>query len=180
MKFHETKLKGAFIIEPELQVDDRGFFARTWCQNEFTAHGLNPHFVQGNMSLGQRKGTLRGLHYQMAPHAEIKLVRCTRGEVYDVIVDLRPDSSTYTQWIGEVLSSINYRMLYVPEGFAHGFQTLEDNSEVAYQVSEFFKPNFEKGIRWNDPAFAISWPIADGPIISQKDKSWPDYTPSAS
>lgn len=174
MIFTETKLKGAFIIELELREDERGFFARSWCRQEFEAHGLNIRLAQCNISFNKRKGTLRGMHYQLAPHAEAKLVRCTRGAIYDVIIDLRPDSSTFKQWISLELSAENHRMLYVPEGFAHGYQTLENNTEIFYQVSEFYHPESERGVRWNDPAFSINWPWEE-PTISAKDLSFRDF-----
>jgi dTDP-4-dehydrorhamnose 3,5-epimerase len=174
MLFSETQLKGAYIIEIEKLEDNRGFFARSWCQKEFEAHGLNPHVVQANVSYNKRKGTLRGMHYQKTPYEETKLVRCTKGAIYDVIIDLRPTSTTYGQWIGVELTKDNYKMLYVPENFAHGFQTLEDDSEAIYQVSQFYTPGAESGIRWDDPAFNIDWPIGVQ-VISDKDKSWPDY-----
>jgi dTDP-4-dehydrorhamnose 3,5-epimerase len=173
--FTETKLKGAFIIEPEKHEDDRGFFARSWCQKEFQAHHLNPRIVQCNISFNKMKGTLRGMHYQASPFAEAKLVRCTAGALYDVIIDLRPDSPTYKQHIGEVLSAANYKMFYVPEGFAHGFQTLEDNTEILYQMSEFYSPQHARGVRYNDPAFGIKWMIAD-PVIVDRDLNYPDFT----
>lgn len=174
MLFSETQLKGAYIIEIEKLEDNRGFFARSWCQKEFEAHGLNPRIVQANVSYNKRKGTLRGMHYQKTPYEETKLVRCTKGAIYDVIIDLRPTSTTYGQWIGVELTKDNYKMLYVPENFAHGFQTLEDDSEAIYQVSQFYTPGAESGIRWDDPAFNIDWPIGVQ-VISDKDKSWPDY-----
>lgn len=176
MIFAETKLPGAYLIDIEKRGDQRGFFARAWCQKEFEAHGLIRRVVQANISLSKRKGTLRGMHYQAAPYAEAKLVRCTRGAIYDAIIDLRPDSPTYMQWLGVELTAENYRMLYVPEGFAHGFQTLVDNTEVAYQVSQFYTPEAEGGVRYNDPAFGIEWPL-EVQVISDKDKSWPDYSP---
>ena len=172
MKFIETKLKGAYIIEPERLEDERGFFARTFCQNEFEAHGLNPGVVQCNISYNKREGTLRGMHYQVAPMAEAKLVRCTRGAIYDVIIDLRPESSTYCQWAPVELTADNRCMLYVPEGFAHGFQTLEDDTEVLYQMSAFYTPDCVRGVRWDDPAFGIEWPLSSR-IISKKDMSYP-------
>ena len=174
MVFSETRLKGAYIIEIEKREDNRGFFARTWCQREFVLHKLNPHVVQSNMSFNIKKGTLRGLHYQAASHAETKLIRCVKGSIYDVIVDLRSDSPTYAQYFSAELSAENYRMLYVPVYFAHGFMTLEDNTEVVYQVSEYYAPESERGIRWNDPAFQIKWP-SNVKVISDKDASWPDY-----
>lgn len=173
MIFKETKLKGAFIIEIEKREDDRGFFARTWCKREFEEHGLTTHMVQSNISFNKIKGTIRGMHFQAVPYREVKLVRCTRGSMYDVIVDLRPESSTFRQWIGVELTSDNYRMVYVPEGFAHGYQTLEDNTEVAYQVSQFYLPDFERGLRYDDPQIGIDWPV-NNKIISDKDKGWPD------
>lgn len=177
MLFTETCLKGAFLIEPERHEDERGFFARTWCRHEFAAHGLNAELVQCNVSYNRRKGTLRGMHYQRAPYAEAKLVRCTRGAIYDVIIDLRPDSPTRLQWLAVRLTAEDGRMLTIPEGFAHGFQTLEDDTEVFYQMSAFYAPEAAAGIRWNDPYFGISWPLAD-PILSEKDRAYPDFEPN--
>jgi dTDP-4-dehydrorhamnose 3,5-epimerase len=174
MIFKETKLKGSFIIEIERLEDQRGFFARGWCKMEFESHGLESRLVQANISLTKKKGTLRGLHYQVAPHEETKIIRCTRGSVYDVVVDLRPNSPTYMQWLGVELSADNYRMLYVPRGFARGYQTLEDKTEIFYHVSEFYTPAAERGIRYDDPVFGISWPLRVEEM-SDKDKSWPDY-----
>ena len=168
-------MKGAFIIEPEKMEDERGFFARTWDQKEFGAHGLNPRLVQCNTSFNKRAGTLRGMHYQAAPHEEAKLVRCTRGAIYDVIVDLRASSPTFKQWTAVELTAYNRLMLYVPEGFAHGFQTLEDETEVFYQMSEFYHPESARGVRWNDPAFGIEWPVAEKCIISERDNSFEDF-----
>ncbi len=173
MIFTETKLKGAFIIEPEKLEDERGFFARTWCQREFLTRRLNGRLVQCNVSFNKQRGTLRGMHYQAPPHEEAKLVRCTRGSIYDVIIDLRPASSTFKQWVAVELTADNRRMIYIPEGIANGFQTLEDNSEVFYQMSEFYAPESARGVRWNDPAFAIQWPEAQR-IISQRDQNYPD------
>lgn len=171
MKFIETRLKGAFIIEPEKLEDERGFFARTFCEKEFGEWGLNPKIVQCNISLNKMKGTLRGMHYQVYPHEEAKLVRCTKGAIYDVIIDLRSDSPTFKKWLALDLTAENLRMLYVPEGFAHGFQTIEDDSEVFYQMSEFYYPESARGIRWNDPAFGVVWPII--PLnISLRDRSY--------
>jgi dTDP-4-dehydrorhamnose 3,5-epimerase len=175
MIFSQTDLKGAFIIEPERREDNRGFFARVWCENEFGDHGLTTRMVQGNVSWNHTRGTLRGMHYQLPPHGEAKLVRCTRGAIYDVIIDLRPESPTFKRHIGVHLSADNYRMLYVPQQFAHGFITLEDNTEVTYQVSEFYTPQAERGIRYDDPAFGIQWPMAPQ-VISQKDAAWPDFS----
>ncbi|HEV8725290.1 MAG TPA: dTDP-4-dehydrorhamnose 3,5-epimerase [Candidatus Binatia bacterium] len=177
MIFHGTKLRGSYIIELEKREDSRGFFARTWCQDEFKAYGLNANWVQSNLSYNAKRGTLRGMHYQAAPYQEAKLVRCARGAIYDVIIDLTQDSLTYRQWLGVELSGGNYRSLYVPEGFAHGFLTLEDDTEVVYQVSQFYQPESERGVRYNDPAFGIQWPI-DIAVISEKDMRWPDYAGS--
>lgn len=174
MIFKEIRLEGAYIIEPEKLEDKRGFFARAWCQKEFEAHGLVSRPAQANISYSKKKGTLRGMHYQVAPYQETKLVRCTRGAIYDVIIDLRPNSLTYGQWIGVELTAENYKMLFVPKDFAHGFQTLEDNTEVIYQVSQFYSPGSENGIRYDDPAIGIKWPV-DVQVISDKDKGWPDY-----
>ncbi|NPC55551.1 dTDP-4-dehydrorhamnose 3,5-epimerase [Caenimonas soli] len=175
MIFTETRLKGAFILELERRDDERGFFARSWCQEEFLAHGLNPAIAQCNISFNRLKGTLRGMHYAAAPFEEAKLVRCTAGAAYDVIIDLRRDSPTYKQHVGEVLSAANYRMMYVPEGFAHGFQTLEDNTEIFYQMSQFYSPDHARGVRYDDPAFGIKWMIAD-PVMLDRDRTYPDFT----
>ena len=175
MIFKETKLKDAFILEIEKLRDARGFFARTCCRNEFEAHGLHADFVQSNTAFSEHNGTLRGLHYQVPPFEETKLVRCTRGAIYDVIVDVRPESPTYKQWIGVELTGDNHLMLYVPPGFAHGYQTLVEDSEVAYQVSRFFCAEAERGVRWDDPLFRINWPKADRRMMSEKDTHWPDY-----
>ena len=170
MIFKETELKGAFIIQIEPIEDERGFFARSWCKKEFEQYGLNCNLVQCNISFNKKRGILRGMHYQIEPYKETKLVRCIRGAIYDVIIDLRPESKTYKQWIGIELTSENRKILYVPEGFAHGFQTLENNTEVFYQVSEFYNPKYEKGVRWDDEVFGIKWPIKEK-IISDKDKN---------
>ena len=174
MIFTETKLKGAFIVEPERLEDARGFFARSWCQKEFATHGLSPRIVQCNISFNVKRGTLRGMHYQAAPYEEAKLVRCTNGAIHDVIVDLRPDSSTYKQHLEAVLTAENRKMLFIPEGFAHGFLTLDDNTEVYYQMSEFYSPEHARGFRWNDPAFSITWP-EDIRVISERDRNYPDF-----
>jgi len=178
MIFTETELPGAFVLDLERREDDRGFFARAWCTNELGDHGLETRLVQANVSFNRRKGTLRGMHMQAAPHAEVKVIRATRGSVLDVIVDLRPDSPTYLGWTGVELSAENGRALYVPEGFAHGYQTLEDDTETFYLVSEFYAPDAERGVRWDDPAFGIEWPDPDGAILSEKDASWPDWLPA--
>ena len=175
MIFTETILQGAYIIDIEKRQDQRGFFARTWCLTEFEIQGLATRAVQTNISYSRRQGTVRGMHYQASPYAETKLIRCTRGAIYDVIIDLRFDSPTFKQWLGIELTSTNYRMLYVPEGFAHGFQTLVDDVEVNYQVSQFYTPEAELGLRYDDPAFRIEWP-QKVQVISEKDRSWPDYT----
>jgi dTDP-4-dehydrorhamnose 3,5-epimerase len=175
MIFKETRLKNAFIIELEKIADERGFFSRAWCQNEFEAHGLNPNIAQCNLSFNATRGTLRGIHYQIAPYEEAKLIRCISGKIYDVIIDLRSNSSTYLQWTSFELSSENRKMLYVPENYAHGYLTLEDNSEVFYQVSQFYSPGSERGIRWDDPAVNVKWPAISNLIISEKDKTWPDF-----
>jgi dTDP-4-dehydrorhamnose 3,5-epimerase len=172
--FTETALKGTFIIEPERCEDERGFFARTWCIREFEGHGLNPRVVQCNVSYNKKKGTLRGMHFQAAPHEEAKLVRCTMGAIYDVIIDLRPTSPTYAKHVAVVLSAQNRRMLFIPEGFAHGFQTLEDHAEVFYQMSEMYVPECARGVRWDDPAFGIQWPDDDR-IISERDQRYSDF-----
>ena len=175
MIFSETTLKGAILIEPEKLEDERGFFSRTWCAREMTEQGLNAFLAQCNISFKRKKGTLRGMHFQAAPHGEAKLARCTKGPVYDVIIDLRPKSVTFKQWFAVELSANNYKMLYIPENFAHGFLTLEDNSEVHYQMSEFYYPDCARGIRWNDASFSIKWPD-DIRLISERDRSYPDFS----
>ena len=174
MIFHETKLSGVVEIEMEPHRDERGFFARSWCEREFQEHGLNPRVVQCNVSFNERKGTLRGVHYQAAPDQEAKLVRCTMGGIYDVAVDLRQKSTTFMQWIGTELTAANRRALYIPEGCAHGFLTLEDETEVSYQMSEFYRPEAARGTRWNDPAFGIIWP-GKVKVISDRDRTYPDF-----
>jgi dTDP-4-dehydrorhamnose 3,5-epimerase len=174
--FEQTRLSGAFFVDVERREDSRGFFARTWCANEFADHGLTTEVVQANVSFNPRQGTLRGMHFQRAPHAETKLVRCTRGAIYDVVVDLRRDSDTYKEWVGVELSADNRRALFVPEGFAHGYQTLVPDAEVFYQVSEYYTPGAEGGVRWDDPAFGIEWPDPDNAFLSDKDRSWPDFS----
>lgn len=174
MTFHETKIPGIFEVRPEPLHDNRGFFARTWCQKEFEAHGLNPQLVQCNLSYSRRRGTLRGLHYQAAPYAEAKLVRCTHGAIYDVAVDLRPQSPTFRQWISAILRSEQRHMLYIPEGCAHGFLTLEDDCEVFYQMSQIYDPPSARGVRWDDPSFGIAWP-EKVEVISERDRGYPDF-----
>lgn len=176
MKFTETCLTGAFLIELEKLADERGFFARSWCQKEFAAHGLNPNLVQCNISFNKKKGTLRGMHYQKKPHEEAKLVRCTMGAIFDVIIDLRSDSPSFKQWTGIELTADSRQMLYVPEGFAHGFLTLSDDSEVFYQMSEFYHPECAAGVCWNDPVFGITWPDAVN-SISEHDCTYPEFRP---
>ncbi len=202
MIFKETRLKGAFIIELEPIEDNRGFFARSFCQEEFRLHGLNTNIVQCNISFNKKKGTLRGMHYQAAPYEEEKLVTCIKGAIYDVIIDLRPDSDTYCQWIAVELTAYrsqlpadssqliahgadlsanclpltaHYNLLYVPKGFANGFLTLEDHTEIFYQMSEFYAPGYGRGIRWNDPVFGIKWP-EEVKVISNQDKNYPDFS----
>lgn len=175
MNFIETTLRGAFVIEPYRIEDERGFFARTFCRREFEAHGLNSNLVQCSVSFNRKRSTLRGMHFQVAPHAETKLVRCTRGAIYDVIVDLRPDSRMFCRWFGIELSADNQLALYIPEGIAHGFQTLQDETEVFYQISESYSPECAGGVRWNDPAFAIQWPIAN-PVISARDQTHSEFS----
>lgn len=163
-------------MDLERHADERGFFARTWCRHEFEEHGLDPAVVQCNLSHNPRRGTLRGLHWQTPPHAEVKLVRCSRGAIWDVMVDLRPDSTTYTRHFGAELTEENGRALYIPEGFAHGFVTLVDDSDVVYQMSALYEPSAGRGARWNDPAFGIAWPVRE-PILNPRDASYPDFVP---
>jgi dTDP-4-dehydrorhamnose 3,5-epimerase len=177
MIFHKTKLQGAFIIEPQQFADERGFFSRNWSQREFDAQGMTARFVETNTSLSVKTGTLRGMHFQRPPYAQAKLVRCTAGSIYDVIIDLRADSPSFKQWEAVELSADNHLMLYIPEGFAHGFQTLSENSEVFYQVSDYYQPDSARGVRWNDPVFGIEWPEADRTIIA-RDNDYPDFDPA--
>jgi dTDP-4-dehydrorhamnose 3,5-epimerase len=172
--FRETAIRGVWVVEPERHVDERGFFARLWDTADFERQGLNGGLVQCSVSYNARRGTLRGLHYQRAPHQEAKLVRCTAGAVFDVAVDLRPDSPTATRWVGIDLTAENRLALYVPEGCAHGFLTLTDDAEVVYQMSEFHVPEAAGGVRWNDPAFAIAWP-GEVAVINDRDRSYPDF-----
>ena len=173
MKFSKTRLADAVLVELDRHVDERGFFARVYCAAEFAAAGLVTQYVQANHSHNVAKGTLRGMHFQRAPHAEVKLVRCVRGAIWDVIVDLRPGSPSYGRWQGFELTAENGRMLYVPAGFAHGLQTLRDDTDVTYQVSRPYAPGAEGGLRWDDPALAIAWPLPVA-VISPKDAAWPD------
>ncbi len=174
MLFTETPLKGAFVIDLEERKDNRGAFARTFCAKEFEAHGLKPSVAQCNLSYNYKAGTMRGMHYQVPPAAETKLVRCTKGKIYDVIIDLRPESPTYLKHFGVELTDDNHRALYVPEMFAHGYQALTDGAEVAYQVGEFYTPGYERGLKYNDPAFNIRWPMPVT-VISDKDANWPKF-----
>lgn len=176
MKFVPIPLDGAYLIELEPNVDDRGFFARTWSAEEFEARGITSKLAQCSISFNTRKGTLRGLHYQIEPYPEAKLVRCSAGAMYDVLVDLRRESTTHGKWFGVELNAENRKMVYIPKGFAHGFQTLADNTEIFYQISESYRSEAARGARWNDPAFAIDWPIAN-PILSERDCAFPDYKP---
>ncbi len=178
MNFSETSVMGAYLLKPELLFDHRGFFARTWCAKELALRGISPEVRQCSMSFNRWKGTLRGLHYQVAPSAENKFVSCTRGAIFDVVVDLRADSPTYLRHLGIVLSAAEYSTIYIPEGCAHGFQTLENNSDVSYMISQFHAPECAKGIRWNDPALGISWPLPPTEI-SERDRSYPDMEISA-
>ena len=171
MIFTETKIKGAYLLEPELLTDERGFFARSFCKEEFRKHGLETDIVQCNISYNKKKGTVRGMHYQIPPFEEAKIVSCTKGSIYDVVVDLRRDSPTYCQWIATELSDKNFKMMYVPKGCAHGFQTLEDDTLVFYQMTEFFHPECSRGIRWDDPHNKIVWPLKNIIILSRKDAS---------
>ena len=178
MRFTPTPLNGAFVIDPDRIPDERGFFARTWCRDEFQEHGLDTRIVQCNTSYNRRKGTLRGMHYQIAPFEEIKLVRCTRGSIYDVIIDLRRASPTYMRHFGINLKATEGTMLYIPEGFAHGFMTLEDDTEVFYQMSQYYDASSARGVRWDDPAFGIRWP-GDALVISDRDRNHPRHAPNA-
>ena len=176
MIFTPTPLAGAFVIEPEPLEDARGLFARTWCRRELEARGLETAIAQCSTSFNKRKGTLRGMHYQLPPFAETKLVRCTRGSMFDVIIDLRSESPTFTRHFAVVLTADDRKTMYVPIGFAHGFQTLEDDTEVLYQISEFYSPEHSHGVRWDDPVFQIPWP-PDDRTISERDRSYPDFRP---
>ena len=174
MIFQETKIAGLFEIRLDQKLDDRGFFARSWCQKEFEDHGLNSELVQCSISFSTRKGTLRGMHYQVAPYAETKLVRCTRGAVHDVVVDLRSDSPTFKQWVAIVLTADTRNTVYVPQGCAHGFLTLQHETEVSYQMSGFYNAESCRGVRWDDPAFGIAWPDAVE-VISERDRTYPNF-----
>ena len=174
MIFADTPLRGAFVVELRTLEDERGFFARSFCTTEFLAHGVDFRVAQANVCFNRKRGTLRGMHFQAAPHAEAKLVRCTQGAVWDVIIDLRPGSSTFKRWHAEELSARNRRALYIPGGFAQGFQSLTDDTELSYLMSEFYHPESAQGFRWDDPAFAIRWPV-DDPIVSARDRGFPPF-----
>jgi dTDP-4-dehydrorhamnose 3,5-epimerase len=174
MVFTQTRIEGAYIVDPQRIEDDRGFFARAWCKKEFAEHNLKTQIAQVNAGFSPRKGTIRGMHYQRAPHEEVKICRCVMGAIYDVLTDLRPHSATYKEWLAVELTPENGRMLYIPEGCAHGYQTLVDNSELWYFTSQFYAPGYATGVRYNDPVFAIEWPLPVQ-VISDADRSWPDY-----
>lgn len=174
MRFTETKLKGSYVIEPERFDDERGFFAPVYSAKDFAAHGINDRFVEGNLSFNRKRATLRGMHYQAAPHAQVKVVRCTLGAIFDVGIDLRPESPTFKQWVGVELTAQNRLSLLIPSGFAHGYLTLEDNTEVHYEVSNFYAPESSRGIRWDDPAFGIEWPCAGELVINDRDRTYPN------
>lgn len=176
MIFVPTALAGAFVVELDRREDDRGYFARTWCRREVEAAGLDDRLAQCSLSHNRRRGILRGMHWQAAPHSEVKLVRCTRGAIWDVIIDLRPESPTYTRHLAVELTSESGRALYIPEGFAHGFVTLADHTDVFYQMSVEYRPEAVRGARWNDPAFGIDWPVAQ-PFLHPRDASYPDFVP---
>ena len=178
MVFTETSVQGAWVVEAERRADERGFFARTWDTEEFAQSGLSGRLVQCSLSFNTRRGTLRGMHYQAPPHEEAKLVRCTAGAIFDVALDLRPGSATFRRWFGVELSAQNRLALYVPEGCAHGFVTLTDDSEVLYQISEFYEPAAARGVRWDDPAFGIEWP-AEVLVINERDRTYPDFEAGA-
>jgi dTDP-4-dehydrorhamnose 3,5-epimerase len=176
MKFEETAIDGVWLIEPERREDSRGSFARAFCEREFATYGLLTRFPQCNLSANRQRGTLRGMHFQNEPKPEVKLVRCIRGSIYDVVIDLRRESPTYCKWLRFELAADNGRALYIPAGIAHGFQTLEDHTDLYYHMGEFYEPALASGVRWNDPAFRIDWPISS-PILSDKDAVYPDYRP---
>ncbi|RJP64845.1 MAG: dTDP-4-dehydrorhamnose 3,5-epimerase [Comamonadaceae bacterium] len=179
MKFTPAPLAGAFVVDIEANEDGRGLFARTWCEREFAEHGLDSRMVQASLSRNRRRGTLRGMHLQLPPSREAKLVRCTRGSIFDVIVDLRPDSATFGAHFGVELSAETGRALYIPPLMAHGFQTLEDECDVAYQMTDHYAPGLGYGLRWDDPALGIDWPIRDGVILLDRDRDCPDFDPAA-
>lgn len=174
MIFEPAEINGAFVVRMEPRTDERGWFARAWCEEEFRAHGLNVRAVQTNVSFNHRRGTIRGLHWQLEPYGEAKVVRCTAGAIFDVMADVRPGSPTYGRWQGTHLTAGDLQLVFVPEGCAHGYQALADESEVSYNASHAYAPGKERGVRWDDPAFGIAWPVTDV-IVSEKDASWPDY-----
>ena len=174
MIFYETKLSGAYVIEIEKIEDERGFFARTFDKEEFSKYSLDIDLAQSSLSQNSKKGTIRGMHYQTNPYDESKLIRCVKGKIFDIIIDLRPNSKTFKEWFSLELNANNYKMLYIPKGFAHGFQTLEDNSEMFYQISQFYHPEYSKGIRWDDKEFGIQWPLKVS-LISEKDLSYAPF-----
>ena len=174
MRFQNTDLDGAWLIDLEPVCDNRGFFSRTFCVNEFKANGMETHFVQHSLAYSARRGTLRGMHFQSAPHSEVKVVECSKGAIFDVIIDIRPQSPTFGQWRGFELSAGNHRQLYIPKGFAHGLQTLANDTEVRYLISAPYEPSAARGLRYNDPAFAIAWPLPVA-VVSSKDQAWPDF-----
>jgi dTDP-4-dehydrorhamnose 3,5-epimerase len=176
MRFTPTKLKGAYLVDLQRVEDMRGFFARSWCEQEAAQHGLEPHMVQASISFNKKKGTLRGMHYQLPPSKEAKLVRCTSGTIYDVVIDLRPNSETFLRHIGVLLNAESHQALYIPSGFAHGFQTLADNTEVFYLMSDYYAPQLSRGVRWNDPTFGIEWPD-DVRTIHERDAAYTDFNP---
>lgn len=176
MNFIETGIEDLYIVELNKIGDERGFFARAWCEKEFSDKNLASRMVQANTSYSKEKGTLRGLHYQVSPHQEAKLMRCIKGSIFDVAVDLRPDSKTYKKWFGIELTESNRKMLFIPEGCAHGYQTLSEDAEVLYMSSAFYAPEAERGVLWNDPAIGIEWPIVDNLNITDKDKSWAEIS----
>ncbi len=180
MIFHETSLRGSYVLEMEKVEDERGFFARTWCNEELEAQNLDTNLAQCSLSFNRYKGTLRGMHFQVPPHAETKLVWCTKGAIFDVIVDIRAHSNTYLSWVGVELTEENLKMVYIPKGFAHGFQTLVDNSEVFYFVSDAYCPEAGRGMHWDDPAIQISWPQVETRVISERDQNWPMFIPGQS
>jgi dTDP-4-dehydrorhamnose 3,5-epimerase len=177
MIFNTTEIPGVLLIDLDIRQDERGFFTRSWCRSEFAEHGLDTCIAQCSVSYNRTRGIVRGMHYQRAPHGEVKLVRCTAGAVYDVVVDLRPDSPTYCRWLGAELTAENRTTIYIPPGCAHGFATLTDGAELYYQMSEFYHPESYAGVRWDDPAFGIVWPF-DEPQLSAKDRSYPDFDPA--
>jgi dTDP-4-dehydrorhamnose 3,5-epimerase len=177
MRFIPSPLPGVFSIEPELRTDERGFFARTWCREEFAAAGIAANWVQSNVSFNARAGTLRGMHWQGTPFEEVKLVRCTMGAAYDVVLDARPESATFRQWVAFEISAENRRAVYIPGGYAHGFQTLCDATELLYFMSEYYHPEAARGVRWDDPSFGIAWPTYEARIIAARDLAFPDFSP---